>query len=94
MNTSQIELCDSTFLVILKEAPKIHLVCAYASTNVTDSVAKDLFYSQLHQTDPLPKRDHLFVLGDMNAQLDSRFCKFPVHLIASDNGERMAEFME
>ena len=78
-----------------KEAPKTHLVCAYAPTNVADSVAKDLFYSQLHQTiDPLPKRDRLFVLGDMNAQLDSRFCKFPVHLIASDNGERMAEFME
>ena len=78
-----------------KGAAKTHLVCAYAPTNVADSVAKDLFYSQLHQTiDPLPKRDRLFVLGDMNAQLDSRFCKFPVHLIASDNGERMAEFME
>ena len=51
-----------------KGAPKTHLVCAYAPTNVADSVAKDLFYSQLHQTiDPLPKRDRVFVLGDMNA---------------------------
>ena len=78
-----------------KGAPRIHLVCAYAPTNVADSATKDLFYSQLHQTiDPLPKRDRLFVLGDMNAQLDSRFCTFPVHPTSSDNGERMAEFME
>ena len=78
-----------------KGAPRTHLVCAYAPTNVADSATKDLFYSQLHQTiDPLPKRDRLFVLGDMNARLDSRFCKFPIHSSASDNGERMAEFME
>ena len=78
-----------------KGALKTHLVCAYAPTNVADSATKDLFYSQLHQTiDPLPKRDRLFVLGDMNARLDSHFCKFPVHPTASDNGERMAEFME
>ena len=55
-----------------KGGPRTHLGCAYASTNVADSATKDLFYSQLHQTiDPLPKRDCLFVLGDMNAQLDS-----------------------
>ena len=65
-----------------------HLVCAYAPTNVADASAKDLFYSHLHQTiDALPKRDHLFVLADMNARLDSCFCEFPVHENATNNGE-------
>ena len=76
-----------------KQDPKTHMVCAYAPTNGANASAKDLFYSHLQQTiDPLPKRDRLFVLADMNARLDSRFCKFPVHQIATNNGEELSSW--
>lgn len=74
---------------------KIHIFGMYAPTNTATHDEKDNFYADLEtQTAELPQRDLLYITSDLNARLDSRFAKFPCLEAATDNCERLRDFME
>ena len=41
----------------------------------------------------MPRRNTLYIFGDMNARLDHRFVKYPCLETATNNSERVADFM-
>ena len=74
---------------------KCHLVAAYAPTNEATDECKEQFYADLQSAvELIPRRDELYILADLNARLDVRYCPYPASDKATDNGDRLADFLD
>ena len=76
----------------------VTLISAYAPTLSASSDVKDQFYCQLDDLlSTIPKKDHVYILGDFNARVGSNYEAWPEclgkHGIGkiNDNGQRLLE---
>jgi hypothetical protein len=55
----------------------------------------DRYYKDLQSAvESIPRRDKVHVLGDLNARLDRRYCPYPASDTATDNGDKLADFLD
>ena len=74
---------------------RTHVICVYGPTNTAETETKKAFYDQLSAcTSNIPMREPLYILGDFTANLDHSKAPYPVHDVANENGELLAELMD
>ena len=83
---------------LMTETGPVTLVTAYAPTLAASSESKDQFYCELDELlNNIPKKDHIYLLGDFNARVGSNHEAWPEclghHGIGkiNDNGQRLLE---
>ena len=76
----------------------VYIQCYFPTSSSSDDDITDMYDKLQALVDKVPKRDHLFIMGDFNAKLGKLHTNFPntigKHTLgnANDRGERLAEF--